>query len=123
MYISIFLAHVLGITFLVLGLSMFFNKKWTNIVIEEIFKNQGIVWLAGLITLMMGSVIVVINNIWTSGLPLFITILGWLTLLKGATILIFPNFTFSYYKKMNRKNIFVWGGLIIFILGLILFLQ
>jgi len=90
---------------------------------EEIFKNQGIVWLAGLITLMMGSVIVVINNIWTSGLPLFITILGWLTLLKGATILIFPNFTFSYYKKMNRKNIFVWGGLIIFILGLILFLQ
>ena len=77
-------------------------------------KNQGIIWLAGLITLILGATIVALNNIWTSGLPLFITILGWLTLIKGATILIFPNFSFSYYKKMNKGNVFAWGGVIVF---------
>jgi len=120
MNISVVLAQILGIIFVVLGLSMLFNKKWTAVAIEEMIKNQGIIWLAGLVTLMIGSVVVVLNNVWTSGLPLFVTILGWLTLIKGAFILIFPNLTFSYYKKMNKGNIFVWGGAIVFILGLVL---
>jgi hypothetical protein len=122
MNISIVLAQILGITFTVLGLSMIFNKKWTALAIEEITKNQGIIWLAGFVTLMLGATIVVLNNIWTSGSALLVTILGWLTLIKGVTILLFPNFTFSYYQKMNKDNIFVWGGVIVIILGLILFL-
>jgi hypothetical protein len=120
---STFLAQILGIVFIVLGLSMILNKKWTALAIEEMIKNQGLVWLAGLITLMLGATIVTLNNVWTSGLPLLITILGWLTLIKGTIILVFPNFTFSYYKKMNKGNIFVWGGIIVFLLGLFLFLQ
>jgi hypothetical protein len=122
MNISFVLAQIFGIMCMVLGLSMLFNKKWTVVAIEEITKNVGVIWLAGLIALVMGTVMVVLNNIWTSGLSLVITILGWLTLLKGAVILLFPDFTVSYYKKMNRGNIFVWGGVILFILGLILFL-
>jgi hypothetical protein len=120
MNISIVLAQILGIGFAVLGLSMFFNKKWTAVAMEEIFKNQGVVWLAGLITLILGLVLVALNNIWTSGLPLFITILGWLTLIKGAVILLFPNLTVSYYGKMNKGNIFAWGGVVVLILSLVL---
>lgn len=123
MNISIFFAQMLGVVFITLGLSMIFNKKWTANAIDEMTKNQGIIWLAGFITLMLGSTMVMLNNVWTSGLPLVITILGWLTLIKGATILIFPNFTFSYYKKMNKGNIFVWGGIIVFILGLVLVIR
>ena len=120
MDISIILAQIFGVTFAVLGLSMMSNKKWTAVVIEEITKNQGVVWLAGLFTLVMGAVIVVLNNIWTSGLPLLITILGWATLIKGAFILLFPNSTKFYYEKMNKGNVFVWGGIIVLLLGLIL---
>jgi hypothetical protein len=123
MNISIFFAQMLGIMFLVLGLSIMINKKWTAIAIEEMTKNQGIIWLAGLVTLILGATIVSLNNFWTSGLPLFITILGWLTVIKGATILILPNFSFSYYKKMNKGNIFVWGGVFVTVIGLILLLQ
>jgi hypothetical protein len=118
---STVLAQILGILFIALGLSMIFNKKWTALAIEEITKNQGLVWLAGFITLILGTTIVTLNNTWTSGVPLLVTILGWLTLIKGAAILVFPDFTFSYYKKMNKENIFTWGGVIIFILGLLLF--
>jgi len=123
MHTSIVLAQILGIGFVVLGLSMISNKKWTALAIEEIVKNQGLIWLAGFITLILGATIVVLNNVWTFGLPLFITILGWLTLIKGTLILVFPNSTLSYYKKMNKGNIFVWGGVVVFILGLILVLQ
>jgi len=123
MLIAIVLAHIFGICFIVLGLSMILNKNWTAVVVEEMANNQGILWLAGLITVTMGSIIVVLNNSWAFGLPLFMSILGWLTLLKGAIILIFPGSSISYYRKMNRGNIFVWGGVFVFILGLIMFLQ
>ena len=123
MYITISLAHILGIFFAVLGLSIFLNKKGTSVAIDEIFENKGCVWIVGLITLILGSIIVGINNFRNTGLSLFIDILGWATLLKGSFILLFPNLTISYYKKMNKGNIFSWGGFIAFILGLILLLQ
>src|ERR1035437_482084 len=114
MNITLVLSQALGIIFIVFGLSMIFNKKWMVLVVDEIVKNQGLLWLAGLVALMMGVVIVLLNNVWTSGLPLFVTVLGWLTLLKGAVILLFPNLTVSYYKKMNKGNILMWGGVIVF---------
>ena len=123
MFISIILAHIFGICFIVLGLSMVLNKSWTAIVVEEMANNQSVLWLAGLVTITMGSIIVVLNNSWIFGLPLFMSILGWLTLLKGAIILIFPGSSISYYRKINKGNIFVWGGVFVFILGLIMFLQ
>lgn len=121
--ISVLLAQILGIMFVVLGLSLVFHRKWTALAIDEMAKNPGVIWLAGLITVMLGSTIVGLNNIWTSGLPLCITILGWLTLIKGATILLFPHFSSSYFKRVNKGSIFVWGGMIITILGIILLLQ
>jgi len=120
---TIIFAQILGVTFVVLSLSIILNKKWMVIVVEEMTNNQGIIWLAGFITLILGAIIVVLNNVWTSGLPLLITILGLLILIKGLIILVFPNFTFSYYKKMNKGNIFVWGGVIVFLLGLFLLLK
>ena len=122
MNITIVLAQIWGIGFIVFGLSMLFNKKWITVAVEEMVQNQGVMLLAGLVALIMGLVLVALNNIWTSGLPLLITILGWLTLLKGAVILIFPNFTTSYYRKVNKENVFFWSGLIILILGILLFL-
>jgi hypothetical protein len=116
---SIVIAQVLGIGFTVLGLSMLFNKNWTAAVVDEIIKSKAMQWIGGLIALSMGAVIVVLNNQWTSGLPLYVTILGWLTLAKGAAILIFPNMSISYYKKMNRGNIFMWGGLFVLVLAVV----
>ncbi len=117
---STFIAQLSGIVFAVLGLSMALNKKWTANAVEEIIKNQGTLWLAGLITVILGALCVVSNNHWTSGLPLFITVLGWLTLLKGALILLFPNVSVSYYKKLKSDKVFVWGGIGVFILAVLL---
>ena len=117
---SIVIAQLSGICFVVLGISMLLNKKWMAVVVEDMTKNQGLLWLAGFFALVLGSLIVVCNNEWTSGLPLFVTVLGWLTLIKGAVILVFPNTTLSYYKKVNTGNVFVWGGLIVLVLGVFL---
>jgi hypothetical protein len=122
MNVTAVLAQILGIMFVVLGLSMLFQKKYTLLVVEELVQSKSFMWMGGFIALTMGAVIVALNNVWSSGLPLLITIIGWASLIKGTFLLLFPNLTISYYRKVNRGSVFIWGGLVVFILGLILLL-
>jgi hypothetical protein len=69
---------------------------------------------------MLGVTVVVLNNVWTSGLPLLVTIIGWLMLIKGAFILLLPNTAASYYKRMNKNSLFIWAGILVLALGLVL---
>ena len=117
---SIVLAQVFGIVFVVLGLSMLFQKKYTLSVMEELVQSKSFMWIGGFMALIMGAVMVALNNVWTSGLPLVITIIGWLALIKGAFLLLFPGTAVSFYRKANKDSIFVWAGVVVFILGLFL---
>jgi hypothetical protein len=117
---SIVLAQIVGISFIILGLSIVFNKKAMATIIGELTSNKSALWIVGFFTTMLGATLVTLNNTWSAGLPLLVTIVGWLTLLKGASLLLFPNTAASYYKKMNHGNIFLWAGLITFILGVLL---
>jgi len=116
----IIIARILGITFTVMGLSLFTNKKGTIAFVNEVVKDKAMMWILGLFALTMGAIMVVFNNVWSSGLELFITVVGWLTLVKGAVILLFPDSSASYYKKVNKESIFMTAGLIVFIFGLAL---
>ena len=120
---SIVLAQALGIIFTILGLSMILNKKVMAAVAAEMMQNKSSLWIGGLVTLILGTVIVTLNNAWTSGLPFYLAIIGWLTLIKGALILLFPTTAVSYYKKMNKEHVFAWAGVIALILGLALLIQ
>ena len=120
MNIPIVLSQVLGIIFAVMGLSVLINKKSVVALIEESAANQGFLWLSGLIALIIGAVLVGINNSWTSGLKLFLTVIGWLAVIKGLFILLFPKTAISLYRKLNNSGVLTTGGLIAFILGLVL---
>jgi len=121
MQTSIIIAQIMATTFTVMGLSLFFNKKISTALIEEVTKNGALLWTLGFITLILGAVLVALNNFWTSGLELFVTIVAWLTLLKGIFIMVFPSTTMSMYKKYKNGNMLAFGGSVIFVIGLILF--
>jgi hypothetical protein len=115
------LAKILGIVFTVVGLALLFNRKGAIAAIENVAQNLGLIWVFGFLTLVMGAVLVALDNTWNAGLlSLFITIIGWLAMLKGAYLLIFPNSAAILYKKWNKGGFIAVAGLIALILGLIL---
>ncbi|MDD5318457.1 MAG: hypothetical protein PHF79_01355 [Candidatus Pacebacteria bacterium] len=120
MNITVVIAQALGIVFSVLGLSILVNKKGLVSFIEESGQSRGMVWFSGISALMIGAIIVALNNIWSSGLQLFITIIGWIALIKGIFILFFPNLTVLLYEKMNRYGVLIFGGIFTLVIGLIL---
>lgn len=117
---SIAIAQFLGILFVGVSISIIIDKKNISAALREIVKNQGTLWMWGFIVLTIGAVFLVLNHTWTPRLPLVITIVGWLTLIKGLYILIFPKSTVSLYEKCNKDSVLLSGGVIAFILGLAL---
>ena len=89
MNISIVITQFLGIILTVMGLSVAIDRKEVSSALDKATQDRGFLWLWGFLILAMGTVIVVMNNVWTYGLPLVVTILGWLTLIKGAFLLLF----------------------------------
>jgi len=108
-----------GIFLMVFGLSMIVNKRGTAAALQEMFKNQGFLWLVGFVTLTLGVVLVALNNIWTPGMTLLITILGWAVLIKGMFILFFPNVAVMFYRKFVTESLLILYGVIALIAGLI----
>ena len=123
MNITTVISEVLGMLLTILGLSIVVNRKGVSAAIEEITKNPGISWIWGFIVLTTGAIIVSLNNVWDSGLQTFITILGWLTIIKGVFIIVLPETSSSFYKKVNKDSILAIGGFIAFIVGLVLLYQ
>lgn len=119
MNISFAIVQFLGIIFAVIGLSVLVDRKNISGTLGEMVRNQGTLWIIGFITLIIGAVILVLNNVWTSGLPLVVTILGWLALIKGCYILIFPRSATAWYERWNKDWILMLGGLVAFILGVV----
>ena len=117
---NIIIAQVLGIIFTVIGLSLFVDRKGLPSVIEESSNSQGFWWLYGLIALIFGAILIAFNNVWSSGLQLVVTLLGWLALLKGTFILVFPKTASSFYKKICKSNLVFCAGLVLFVFGLVL---
>jgi uncharacterized membrane protein HdeD (DUF308 family) len=118
--ISVVIAQALGIFLIVGGIAMVVNTKETATAIEESVQNKGVLWTWGFLSLLIGAVIVVLNNVWTTGLPLFVTILGWLALIKGVFIVIFPGVAASFYRKLNKSSILALCGIVVFVIGLVL---
>ena len=120
MDISVLIAQVLGVFFAVMGIAMAVNSKATAGAIEESVAHKGIMFMWGVSALLIGAVIVVLNNAWTSGLPLLVTILGWLALVKGLFILLAPSAAIALYRKFGHSGMIVFCGVVAFVLGLVL---
>jgi hypothetical protein len=117
---SIAIAQVLGTVLAVMSLSILIDRKTVSTALEKAIQDRGFLWLWSFLILTMGAVMVAMNNVWTSGLPLLITIFGWLTLIKGAVLLLLPGPAMAFYRKCNKDGVLIFGGFVSFLLGLAL---
>jgi vacuolar-type H+-ATPase subunit I/STV1 len=67
---------------------MFTHKRATVEMATVILHNAPMLFIVGLIALAVGLALVLVHNVWCGGaLPVIVTLVGWLTLIKGALFL------------------------------------
>ena len=107
MELSILVARILALTYIAAGIAALSGKINFNKIVEDFEKSQGLTFLAGFITLIIGMLLVQYHNIWVKNWTVLITIIGWMSLLKGIMLIAFPRFISSF--KGWYKNTRIWG--------------
>jgi uncharacterized protein YjeT (DUF2065 family) len=102
MELSLLLAKVYAVLFLLLGLGMFLNPKYYRKVIDEMLGNKGMILFSGMMAATAGVLMVTYHNIWDSSWVVLITIFGWVALLKGVGLLVFPKHI-EFWRKLFKK--------------------
>ncbi len=113
MDISTFLARFWGSLFLILGLSSM-GAKFLGRVIQYT-EDKTITVSTGYITFLLGLATVVAHNLWVADWRVAVTILGWITLLKGIEKITFPDRVNKKAQMFKGKQT-VWG-FVIFVIG------
>ena len=100
---SIFIARIFGLCYLIVGTGIMFNRKAFQQLMDDFCKNVTSVFFGGLLALVVGLAIILTHNVWVANWTVIITIIGWLALIKGMGMIVFPN-TVSKFMQVYQKN-------------------
>lgn len=87
---SLFLARLMGPTFVVIALGMLINLGMYESMIAEALHTGIVAYLSGLLSLIAGLAIVNLHNVWCADWRVIFTILGWLMAIGGIIRIVMP---------------------------------
>lgn len=84
---SKFLAKVIGLYCLIVSLVMLTHMGQFAASLQAFINNTPLMFFAGFVVLIMGLLLVVSHNVWEWHWRTLITVVGWIVLLKGISLL------------------------------------
>jgi uncharacterized protein YjeT (DUF2065 family) len=112
-----YLAEIWGISITVVSLALLVKESHLRRLFASL-ETEDNLFSWGLISFVIGMVMVLNYNVWTMGWQVVITILGWASLVKGLFLLFMPEFSKKYAKKLENAPILPFALLILLIIGL-----
>ena len=117
---AITIAQIVFPVFWFLALSLLINPGWYKDMAKDLWKNSLLLYFGGLMNLVIGAAIIFSYNVWTFDWTLLITLLGWMALVKGWLIMLFPGWVVSRKRSVMKKNVIMICGLVLAILTVVL---
>lgn len=120
--LTIFLSRLIGLFALVFSLAMILHRESFAAIASAMVHDPPLLFLVGLITLVIGLAMVLAHNVWSGGaLPIVITILGWIQLIRGLVVLLMPpDALASFFDRMNFDKFSYGAFAITLVLGVYL---
>jgi len=107
MELSVFVAQVAALIYLSVGIAALSSRIHFGKLIESFEQSQGLTYVTGFVTIVIGMLLVKYHNIWVKDWTVLITIIGWAAIIKGVMFIAFPQSIF-FFKPMF-KNTQAWG--------------
>jgi hypothetical protein len=101
--LTLYLGKFIGLGLLAMCLSLALRPKASLATISAMMNQTGLLFVTGIFTMTAGLALVLGHNLW-SGPPLVfaVTIVGWVTLLKGLAIVAVPPAQLAvFYRILN----------------------
>jgi uncharacterized membrane protein len=113
------LAEIFGGMLVLVGLTAF-NKSYLTAAMGELAKSKALTWLAGLLTFVIGVASVSFYHAWSSDWRVVVTVVGWLTVLKGVFITLFPTTSIGFYRRALTSTVMTVSGIVAVLIGIVL---
>lgn len=97
---TMFFAQLIGIYALVMGSSMALRKKMLLGVFRGMVKERSVSYLLGVMVLIIGLLLILNQNAWTSPASKLITVLGWMVTAEGVA--------FLFVSEKQLKGMLAW---------------
>ena len=108
MDLSVFLAKLLGLYLVIVVGVWFLRKKQVESSSKEIYGSRGLLAVTAIFNLLFGLMIAIDHSIWELDWKGLITLLGYLSIVKGILRLGFPaHIQKISYKMMGKAGWFV----------------
>ncbi len=121
MDISLFLAQLIGLYSIVVGLSMLMKRKMLMDIFQEVFSTRALSYVMGVLMLIMGLLLVLTHTIWRGTLSSVITIIGWFVLVEAIIFLFSSQKTLAKtLTALNNTKIYYGISLVYLALGVYL---
>ena len=119
MELSLFLARVYGLFFLLVSIGLLVNKKSFVSLLKKM-QNDLTILIAGIIALGIGSAQVVAYDVWAFSWEGLITLIGWVSLIKGILILFVPGYIENFAKTAVKDNWYTAAFIVGILIGIYL---
>lgn len=117
--LSNYLAELWGISIVVISLAALIKPNYLKRLFIEV-ENETTMFFWGVISLVIGVAMVLAYNVWAQNWQVIVTILGWLTLVKGLAILFLPEKIKVWAKKIENAQILPFALVIMVFVGLVI---
>jgi hypothetical protein len=88
---TIYLSRLIGLYCILVLPSLIIHRQSTVDSVAALFHNPSMMLLLSIITVAAGLAMILAHNIWSGGaLAVVVTVVGWLTLIKGLLFLLLP---------------------------------
>jgi hypothetical protein len=116
--LTLLLGQVFGIYFALTGLSMLIYFRELKEAVEEFAMSKMLFYLTGHFLFVIGLLVVLLHTSFDGILAIMVTILGYLTLLKGVLILLLPHsWVGSLTLFFNKTGWYITTGILSIAVG------
>ena len=101
--LTLFLGKFLGLSCLLMCAVLVARPKASLDAINSMMESPGLILVTAIFTMAGGAALVIGHNVWSGGaLPVAVTVLGWLTLIKGVALMAMPPRALTaFYQALN----------------------
>lgn len=113
------IAQIVSIVYLSYAVGFACNSAYYQKAIAAMMKDSSWLIIGGLMAIIIGMFIIATHNVWTNDWTVLITIIGWIGLIKGVTLIAFPQSFRPFEKIFDSRSTMIGASIVTLVLGLV----
>jgi hypothetical protein len=119
---TIYLGRLIGLYCIFIAVAMMSHKQAAVMTMTALIHDAPVLFMVSVLAMVAGLAIILAHNIWSGGvLPIVVTLVGWISLIKGLIFLLLPPETsVAYFEALRYGQLFYVYMCITLVLGIYL---